>query len=343
MEQGISSSALVVELDALRGIAAVAVMLYHYTTRYAEVVGHAGRLPLDFSVGMYGVHLFFLISGFVIFMTLERTRTGMDFVVSRFSRLFPGYWAAMAITAAVVWAVGLPQQRIPLRDLLLNATMVQDFLGAQELDGSYWTLQIELFFYAQMLFWFALGLLGRIRWVIAGWLLLSALAGWCQKSGWHFSYTLGELLILRYIPFFAIGILFYRMRTRAAERRLDAAMIGLALLSIGIGQPPVLLLVAGVCCAIFALFSLGWLRFLNLPLFAFLGAISYSLYLIHQSVGFAAIWRLERAGVPAWAAVPLAMALAFALAALLSYRVEKPAMNWIRAEWRRRRTRMELA
>lgn len=330
-----------VELDALRGIAAVTVMLYHYTTRYGEAVGHASPLPLNFPFGNYGVHLFFLISGFVIFMTLERTRSAMDFVVSRFSRLFPGYWTAMALTTVAIWTIGLPQQRIPLRDLLLNATMLPEFLDVQELDGSYWTLQIELFFYAQMLLWFALGLLGRIRWVIAGWLLLSAFEGWCQKSGWHFSYTLRELLILRHIPFFALGILFYRLRTRPVQWRGDVALVGLALLAIGIGQPPVLLLVAGICCAIFAMFVRGWLRFLNLSLFAFLGAVSYSLYLIHQSLGFAVIYRLEQAGVPAWLAVLLAMALAFALAALLSYGVEKPAMNWIRRLWKQHKERLQ--
>lgn len=333
-----SPSERVVELDALRGIAAVAVMAYHYTTGYAEQTGHMGGLSLDFAFGNYGVQLFFLISGFVIFMTLERTRAAMDFVVSRFSRLFPAYWMAMAVTATVVYTAGLNSQRLQARDLLLNTTMVQDFLGARELDGSYWTLEVELFFYMQMLFWFVLGLLGRIRWIIGGWLLLAALEGLSEKIGWHFSYALRELLILRFIPFFAIGILFHRLRTRPAEWRGEVALIALALLAIGIGQKPVFLLVACVCCAIFAAFAVGWLRFLNLPLFAFVGGISYTLYLIHQSVGFVAIYRLEHAGMPAWAAVSLAVALVFVLAMLLHQLVEKPAMRWIRAEWRSRWT-----
>ena len=343
MEKIDSPSARVVELDALRGIAAVAVVAYHYTTLYRQQIGHVGGLSLEFAFGNYGVHLFFLISGFVIFMTLERTRTTMDFVVSRFSRLFPAYWASMAITASVVYTAGLAGQRLHGQDLLLNITMVQDFLGAEELDGSYWTLEVELFFYAQMLAWFVLGLLGRIRWIIGGWLLLAALEGSFEKLGWHFSYALRELLILRFIPFFALGILFYRHRTRPATRRGDLAMIVLALLAIGIGQKPVLLLTAGICCAIFALFARGWLRFLNLPLFAFLGGISYTLYLVHQSVGFVVIYRLEHAGVPAWAAVLLSAALAFALAMLLHRVVEKPAMDWIRMEWRSHRARTQPA
>lgn len=338
-----SPSSRVVELDALRGIAAVAVLAYHYTTRYSEQIGHVGGMPLDLLAGKYGVQLFFLISGFVIFMTLERTRTAMDFVVSRFSRLFPGYWAAAALTAWVIYTVGLPQQRLPLHDLILNFTMVQEILGAEHLDGSYWTLQIELFFYAQMLLWFVLGQLKRIHWIIGGWLVLAAIEGLCEKHGWHFSYVVRELLILRFIPFFAMGILFYRMRTHPAELRLNIVMIGLCLLAIAVGERPVFLLVGVICCAIFCVFTLGWLRFLNTPVFAWLGALSYSLYLIHQSIGFVVIYRLERLGVPSLLACLVAMAVAFALAMALTRWVEKPAMRWIRSGWKRHGVRLETA
>src|SRR5690606_6778553 len=85
------------ELDALRGLAALAVVAFHYTTSYAQQVGHLQPLGFGFTPGNYGVHLFFLISGYVIFMTLEHTRDGMDFVVSRFSRLYPAYWFCIAV------------------------------------------------------------------------------------------------------------------------------------------------------------------------------------------------------------------------------------------------------
>jgi len=101
----------IVELDALRGLAALAVVAFHYTTLYGELYGHSTQPPVSFGFGNYGVHLFFLISGFVIFMTLERTRTAMDFVVSRFSRLFPAYWVAILMSAAVVYTIGMPSQR----------------------------------------------------------------------------------------------------------------------------------------------------------------------------------------------------------------------------------------
>jgi peptidoglycan/LPS O-acetylase OafA/YrhL len=53
------------ELDVLRGIAALGVMLYHYTTRYDKLFGHQDTSYLDFSYGSLGVNLFFIISGFV--------------------------------------------------------------------------------------------------------------------------------------------------------------------------------------------------------------------------------------------------------------------------------------
>lgn len=325
------------ELDALRGLAALGVVLFHYTTFYQQEQGHLQPLGFGFPAGNYGVHLFFLISGFVIFMTLERTRTAMDFVVSRFSRLFPAYWAAMVITAATVFAIGLPGQRLPATHLLANLTMVQEILGFEHLDGSYWTLQVELFFYAQMLFWWMLGQLGRIHWVILAWLAMTVAYALTAQRHMHFSYTVRELLLLRHIPFFALGILFYRLHARSGDARVDVVLIALSLATIGIAYDRVYLAAALVCVAIFGLFVTGALRWLREAPFVFLGGISYSLYLLHQTIGFALIHRLEAAGVPSLAAVALAIAVALALATALTHLVERPAMRALREGWRRRR------
>lgn len=325
------------ELDALRGLAALAVVAFHYTTFYQQEQGHLQPLGFGFPAGNYGVHLFFLISGFVIFMTLERTRTAMDFVVSRFSRLFPAYWAAIAITAAVIYTVGMPQQRIGTTDLAANITMLQEVLGFEHLDGSYWTLEVELFFYAQMLMWFVLGQLKRIHWIIAVWLVMAVVYAQTEQHHVHFSYTLRELLILRHVPFFALGILFYRIHVRSGRLWLDLALIVLSLVAIGLSKPPVYLLAGAVCCAIFALFAAGWLRWLRAVPFVFLGSISYSLYLLHQAIGFALIHRLEAAGVPSLAAVASVTLLVLALATALTYGVERPAMRRLRDGWRRRK------
>ncbi|SDQ41324.1 acyltransferase [Pseudoxanthomonas sp. CF125] len=334
MHKKASPSSRVVELDALRGIAALAVVAFHYTTHYGQQYGHTDPLGFGFTPGNYGVNLFFLISGFVIFMTLERTRTAMDFVVSRFSRLFPAYWVAMLLTMAVVYTIGMPDQHLPLRDLLLNFSMVQQILGAEHLDGSYWTLQVELFFYAQMLLWFALGLLKRIHLIILLWLGLAIGYGEVVIHHMHFSYLGRELLILRHIPFFALGILFYRLHTRPDENLLNYAMIALSLVAIGIAYPIVYLWVALGCCGIFLLFVNGMLGWMRGAFFVFLGSISYSLYLLHQAIGFALIHAMEQRGMPSLVACVATLVIVVALAALLTFTVERPAMRKIRSWWR---------
>ena len=69
----------ILELDALRGLAAVAVVFYHYTTRYGQLFGHRDSLTVSLPWGHYGVDLFFMLSGFVILMTLERTANSWKF------------------------------------------------------------------------------------------------------------------------------------------------------------------------------------------------------------------------------------------------------------------------
>src|SRR3954469_15102112 len=103
-------------LDGLRGIAAASVMVYHYTAWYPFL--HGFDLTPAFPYGIFGVELFFVISGFVIFMTLERTRSLGQFAAARFARLYPAFLASMLASLALTAApFDLPR-------LLANLTMM---------------------------------------------------------------------------------------------------------------------------------------------------------------------------------------------------------------------------
>lgn len=116
-----------VELDSVRGIAALAVVIYHYLYRYNELYAHHG-LNFDWAYwGKYGVQLFFIISGFVIFMSLERVKKPFDFIASRFTRLFPAYWIALIITTLFVYSFGLPGREVSLLVLLLTLRCFKSF------------------------------------------------------------------------------------------------------------------------------------------------------------------------------------------------------------------------
>ena len=313
------------ELDALRGIAAMLVLLFHYSSQYPKLFPDQPGLPFRWQWAENGIWLFFAISGFVICMTLERTRHWTDFVWARFSRLYPVYWAAMFLTAAAVAVSGEAALDIPIADKLANITMIQGWIGRASIDPVYWTLAIELAFYLCMLGVFIAGWLARLEVVVALWLALSALQ---MATGW-LPFRIEQLLVLGQFPFFATGMIFYRFHSGAISRgRLLIWQILLALVAGLMGGEATL--VAAIIIAIFWLMLSGRLSFLASPILLWLGAISYPLYLVHQNIGYVIIHRLGALGVGTEIAAIAATALAVLLAHVLHRHVEDPAQRWLR-------------
>jgi peptidoglycan/LPS O-acetylase OafA/YrhL len=322
------------ELDALRGIGALAVMLFHYTTRFHEEFQKAAHVPLHFIGGNYRVLMFFAISGFAIFFSMERLTRAQDFAVNRFARLFPAYWAAMLLTLAAEYLGGVSALQIPPGAVLLNVTMLQGFFFAPDVDGAYWTLAVELGFYASMLMVWKAGLIRRVELALVPWLLMSCLmAMWSDMPE-----RVVMLLVLRYIPFFAIGMLAYRVWTGQRRWRDQLPYAALALVSVAIYDSWDLLVVAIVLFALFAAMLRGWLRFLCIRPLLWVGGISYSLYLVHEHVGFVIMLTSDRLGLSPWIGFTLAIAVAFALGTLVNRYVERPAATAILAWYKRRQT-----
>jgi peptidoglycan/LPS O-acetylase OafA/YrhL len=106
------------ELDAIRGVAVIMVVVYHYSVRY----GYPIEPVFSFGLGKYGVELFFIVSGFVIFLTLDKTTHALDFIVSRFSRLYPAYWIGVTLTFSVVYIYSLDGREVNFQSALINLT-----------------------------------------------------------------------------------------------------------------------------------------------------------------------------------------------------------------------------
>jgi peptidoglycan/LPS O-acetylase OafA/YrhL len=337
------------ELDVLRGLAALCVVLSHYTSYSARYLGGAPFGVLVPTIyGFYAVLLFFMISGFVIYFTLERSRTWQDFAVSRVSRLYPAYWTALTLTVVVDQVVfGKP---LWVGGYVVNLTMFQEFVGFQNLDLVFWSLTVELAFYVTMGLLFAAGLLPRLELVAAIWLALGCL--WSiltQYLGIPLPAALPRLLILRYVPFFVAGIVFYgivrRGPTPARLALLLAALAAGGLID-GIWDAVVpavewadvgrRLGVAAILFGVFALAVSGRLRFTIAPVTLWLGGISYSLYLIHYNLGHSTLVRLHDLGAPVWLGFLLALAGALLLATALTHAVERPAMRALRRWYRAR-------
>lgn len=285
-----------------------------------------GALPW----GHYGVDLFFMLSGFVILMSLERSRSAVAFAWGRLTRLYPAYWAAAALTFTVVTVIGLPGQAVSLRDALLNATMIQSLLGAQHIDGAYWSLQAEVIFYVNMLVLHRCGafkhpVLTVVIWVASAVAIEQAIG--ISESAAGLLTKVRTVGSLEFIPLFGIGLLLQAERLSRVGRGTGLAVCFAA---IAATQPFEALLVDLALAGVFAAAARGWVPWLRWSPLLWFGAISYPLYLIHQNIGYVAIRKLEAAGATPTTAIAAATLLGVLLASWLHRGVEVPSLAALR-------------
>ena len=164
-------------LDFMRGIAALAVLVEH--GGYHFIRGFAFLTHSLFSFGKFGITLFFLVSGFLIPLGLDRRPELRRFWVLRFFRLYPLYWFSLA-AALTLYSAGdkgvLTADFVAhrIRNTVINLTMLQGVLGVPHAIGLYYTLTIELIFYLVCTALAKTNLLKR-AYTIA-WIVLSAAA-----------------------------------------------------------------------------------------------------------------------------------------------------------------------
>ncbi|MEK7342793.1 MAG: acyltransferase [Pseudomonadota bacterium] len=321
------------ELDALRGIGALCVLVFHYSTRFHELFPQAAHVPFSFPGGNYRVLLFFTISGFAIFFTLDRIATVADFIVNRFARLYPAYLVAMLMTLGIEYLAQATQLLVGPFAILANLTMLQGFAFIPEVDGAYWTLTVEIAFYVCMIAIWKFAGLKRLEPVLAAWLMIR----WLYWARPDMPERIIMLLVLRYTPFFVLGMLAYRLWRGQRTLRQQAPYAALALLSVATIETWDVALVACVLLAAFLALIHGHLRFIAIRPLVWLGGISYSFYLIHQHVGFVVMLECARAGYSPWIGFAAAFLVALTLGTAINRVVEQPAGEAILAWWKRRR------
>lgn len=321
------------ELDALRGVAVLGVVLYHYTTRFNEFFGRIHSLSFSFPYGYLGVQLFFIISGFVILMTLEKTSSIKKFLLHRFSRLYPSYWVAVIITVTLVKLFQLSKLDVGWRNAFLNLTMWQTFINVPSVDGVYWSLEVELVFYA-LISAFFLFVKPNLR-ELMNWFWLGVIIIWHEFLISPLGKGIDALAIIplffHYSPLFIAGMTFYRIWKEGPtlERYLilGGCLVALYFVSFSIEEFVAIMIFFGC----FLLMINNQLTFVKMNWLLFLGAISYPLYLIHQNIGYIVIRFLDRINAPAPLMLIIPTSIVLLLATLIHYFVEVPGQRKIRA------------
>jgi len=147
-------------LDACRGVAAFTVAVQHCLDyNYPSYVRWSHEV---FRPGEWGVVLFFISSGFIVPVSLERYNSVGRFWIGRFFRLYPLYWAvsaaALALFAVDRYALPPEYKLHWVRASAANVTMAQEFIGQPHILGQAWTLSYELVFYGVVSLLFILNL-----------------------------------------------------------------------------------------------------------------------------------------------------------------------------------------
>jgi peptidoglycan/LPS O-acetylase OafA/YrhL len=334
------------EIDLLRAVACLMVVVFHYGYRGAQdgwsPVAEPSGLGDVARYGYLGVHLFFIISGFVIFLSV-RNATIRDFFASRVSRLYPAFWVAVPVTWGVVFLFDLPDLRVSWQHMMVNLTMVPHWFGVPYVDGAYWSLAVELQFYLLVGIALRFDLDRWAEWWLAGWLLLALV------NGIRPMYPMEFWLAANWAPLFVIGALAYRIRSHGVNRWRVGLMVGAYSLAVWYGVQPVLQpkhgqestqnpWVVGILLSLFVFIfiaiAIGRFKMKRHAIFHWAGILTYPVYLLHEYIGYAFLSWLEKKSVGLFVSFILVFGGVVLMAWILNKWVEKPLAPRLRGALR---------
>lgn len=334
-------------IEVIRGVAAVAVVLYHVARHLDSVTGQRLFTRL-FQFGHAGVDLFFVLSGFIILYIhagdIGRPARLGHYVSRRLTRVLPTYWVALGLTLLLVFAGRgeLPAWLPLVKSLLLLPQDTEPLLGVA------WTLTYEMVFYAVFAVLIVHRRLGMA--LVAAWFaaILASFAGLrllpmlpasllgVYNIEFFFGMAMAAWLRARPVPrpdlVLALGVAVFLLVAVLENAGIVDGYAALARLAYG---PASALIVAGAA-------GIGMARAVRVPsLLRTLGAASYSIYLF-QFVFIGIAWKLWSAklpvsGTPALLACFVLLSVAaVAGAVVVSRLVEYPLMRAVR-RWSERR------
>ena len=354
--------------DGLRAVAALSVVVFH-TAFYSQAYQQNAFGPLLSRLNI-GVAIFFVISGFLLYRPFVAARHGgprapalRDYARRRVLRIVPAYWVALTILALY------PGLRGMWSDWPVYFGFAQVYSPDTVLNGiaPAWTLGTEIAFYAVLpLYAWAAGRwlrdrpgAVRLELLLLGLLAVASTVVRVVAIGGHVG-TLGLTLPATF-AWFAVGMALAVVSTQPAAAvprvlaRAGAAWVAAGVLYVvlcySLGRPAGYVfserpgyaaalwefVLSGAIAGLLALpAAFGWRaagaprRLLSAPAVAWLGLVSYGIYLWHNDV---IVWLIDHgllrrfSGLPFLALTVAALLIVVAIAALSYYLVERPLLR----------------
>lgn len=336
-------------IDGLRAISILLVMMFHYYARWTPPLNSTSLYPYGSTYasfppimyGAMGVRLFFIISGFVIAYSLTRSSNILDFAARRYSRLFPAMFFCATITFVSAYALPYALSSPTIIDALPSITFIEPGILNRifrtslidSIDGSYWSLYVEVKFYAiigMAYFIYRDGMPIAICFISA-----FAVSIFCMDNS--ASGPIENILFAKSWPWFVMGVGIYLFNSTSRPKIgwLLATIALVELLALSLHDRDWVPICFG--CGALAIFYLGLKSralqaALSLRALSLIGLASYPLYLLHQNLGVQLIRLLgESAPNSQWSGlVPiLVSALMICAAIAIHMLVERPIQRML--------------
>lgn len=361
-------------LDGFRALSILSVILYHYFSRWAPPLNDVSLYPYGnsfafFGYGYLGVNFFFVISGYVIFFTLERTDTLKSFWQKRMIRLFPSILFASLLTL-LFFSIFDKGYMFPdshafknmIPSLLFIHPNIFKYIFDTDLayiNGSYWSLWPEIQFYFISSIFFFISRKNFIRnFMIASliMILINNLVRNIHGSN-RFHIMLSEetlnfytnwisngFNLVKYLPYFCLGVLFYKISANKKDGIRNSVFLNVCFLLFAISiifyeSGLIVRLLHVLIIAVFLIFIYkpNLLRFLETPPLTDIGESSYFLYLIHENMGVYLIYSAGQYIFPTTFIWPLLIIIGFSsFSILFSRRIDQPVNKWLKSRIIRR-------
>lgn len=331
--------------DLIRFFAAIQVMIVHGYNHLGLTIGME---LMEIITAFPGVPIFFGTSGFLIAASFERNKDLKDYFVNRVLRIYPALWVCFFVSLLIIgWTNNFPGFNSDfvfwcLSQLSIgqfyNPEFLRDF-GVGVLNGSLWTIPVELQFYLVLPFlYLLLDKLKNRKYVILLFLLLVLLNQYyiIQKySSFTLPIKLLGVTVFPYLYMFLIGVLLQR-NIWFVERYLSNnfikvliifVVIELVLSWLGFKTQGNYLNPISATTLVFLTISAAYTKEAELNGVLRGVDISYGVYIYHMLVVNVLVeyWQFS-----SLLAFPLMIVITFALAYISWSVVEKPALNFKR-------------
>ena len=332
-------------IDLLRFIAAMMVATMHWGLEVgSERSQGIYSVPIIGDLvknGSFGVHIFFVISGFVIIGSAQKYNA-IEFMFARFTRLFPGLLISMLIVLIVGTYFIIPYEK-PFTSFFNSVFLTYQVAEVQPLATPLWTLIIEIKFYMGVAI--TLILLPRffkstmgIVILLTSWeLIIIILRETTSPVG---TYLLPYLSLQGFNKFFALGICFNllsKVKIKLTQENLLLSLISLYfikevfLADKNISITKIYMIIA----SIMIIYSRKFVLYPSLQKISYwLGLSSYPIYLLHEHLGMAFVLQLQsHVTRNIFFVVGTAAALITIFSALLAIFLEKPIQRFLKRQF----------